>query len=409
MPYYAGDTYTFFLNIPSSIGTLTVISAPTITVLDISNPGSPIVTGQSMTLITGTSYLYYYAFASPSATPKNYVGLYSFATSNAQATGTATSAIWDNGIGTYTFPLPLPPGAALGNALTVTGFTPSGFNVTAAPIIGISREEGTVSVAIVSNPGSSEAFNLSGEAQIIADPLRGVINVGTVQATQISGYFINVGDSIAIASATSSSLNGTWIVTSAVLFDSAWTVTFYTTSTPLSPTAQSAGTLTDAVSAATGWGSGSFISTSIVSNQLITLSDELHIGDTYITGQVALQATVALAANVALDSTVMHASQYVAPANDPTVQSISNQSTTILSNTSATASTIGSLAAGTMSGLIQDIYDNVFGSWNIDQTQNPPVLYIKRINGDVIASFQLINTNTATQRNVLTNPPESDV
>lgn len=405
--FYAGDTFNFILNIPTlGPGTPTVTSPPTITVLDITNPGSPIVTAAAMTLITGTSFLYFYSFAAPNASPKDYVGIYSYALSNSQSLGSATAATWNNGVATYTFGLPLPANAAPGNKLTTTGFTPSGFNLANQTILSVDQRKGTISTAIVSNPASPTVFNLSGNAQIIA----GIPNLATVQVTQATDGLIAPGDVVTIASATTSGLDGSFTILTASLVGSTWTLTFGTSSSAFSSTAQSAGTLTDTlVGVATTQGTGSAILNTTVSNQLIVTRDELHIGDSFITGQVALNATVALNSTVAKDATVMKSSQYVAPANDPTVQNINTNVASILSDITSQVALLGTLATGTISGLLQDVYDNVFGSWSIDQTQNPPVLSIKRINGSVIATFQLVNNSTVTQRNVLTNPPESNV
>jgi len=403
--FYAGDIYNFILVIPTPLGIVTVTSPPTITVLDILNPGSPIVTGASMTLITGTNFIYFYSFTAPATTPRDYVAIYNYATSESEATGTATAATWANGFATYTFPTPLPQTAKIGNVLTVTGFTPSGFNVTAAAIVAVNSQLGQVKVPLASNPGSAESFNLTGNAQIIA----GIPNVGTVQVTQITNGQINSGDTITIGSATTSNLNGSWIARTTQLDASTWTVTFNTTGTAFSSAAQSAGTLSDSIGLATIQGSGNFIATNTVSNQIVSLTDQLHIGDSNITGQVALQALVALNSTVAKDATVFKASSYIAPGADPTIQVMATELATVFTNSAAAATLLGTLSQGTLSGLIQDVYDYSFGSWNIDQTVNPPVLYIKRINGSVIASFELVNNSSHTQRNILTNPPESNV
>jgi hypothetical protein len=318
MGFYSGDTYNFILNIPSlGPGTPAVTTPPLITILDITAPGSPIVSGAAMTFMTGTSFLYYYSFSVPNASPKDYVAIYSYVSKNTQSLGSATAATWTTGIASYTFPLPLPPNTIPGNGLTTVGFTSTGtgsFNVTNAPMLTVNYSTGVITVAV------------------------------------------------------------------------------------------SGSTLVE-----TGLGTGSAVVINTVSNQLLESTDKLHIGDSYITGPVALNATVAQNATVAKDATVMKTVSYVAPMNDPVVQNINTNVTTILADSSTTVSTLGTLGASTISGLLQDVYDNVFGSWNIDQTANPPVLYIKRINGTPIASFQLVNNNTNTQRNVLTSPPESSI
>lgn len=315
MGFYAGDNYNFILNIPSQgPGVTTVTSAPIITVLDITNPGSPVVSGAAMTLVAGTSFIYFYSFSAPNASPKDYVAIYSYATSNSQNLGTATAASWSANIASYTFPLPLPPNVEPGSLLTTASFTPAGYNVTDASILTVNETTGVITIAMGSNPGTETVLG-NGHARI-----------------------------------------------------------------PVT-----------------------------VSNQLISERDKLHIGDSNITGQVALNATVAQNATVAKDATVMKSSQYVAPGSDPIVQGINTATATTLTQTSSLVTLLGTLAQGTLSGLIQDVYDNLFGSWSIDQTVNPPVLTISRINGTTIATFQLINNNTVTQRAMITHPTDSSI
>lgn len=318
MGFYAGDSYNFILNIPAGIsGVTTVTSAPIITILNILNPGSPIISGAAMTLITGTSFLYFYSFAIPDVSPADYVAIYSYATSNAQSLGTATAATWSGGIATYTFPLPLPVNVRPGALLTTVGFTSAGggsFNATDAIIKAVDPVTGHVTAANTPDPGAES-----------------VLGTGNVRI-------------------------------------------------PVT-----------------------------VSNQSISTGDRLHVGDSNITGQVALNATVAQNATVAKDATVMKSSQYVAPGSDPTVQDIDAFVTAISSQTTALTTLLGTLSTGTMAGLLQDVYDNLFGSWSIDQTVNPPVLHVFRINGSQIATFELVNNNTVTQRTMLTHPAESNV
>lgn len=316
--FYAGDTYNFILNIPNAlVGVMTVTTAPTISVLDITDPGSPIVSGASMTLIAGTSFVYYYTLTIPNATPKDYIAIYSYALRNDQDLSTATAVTWSTNIASYTFPLPLPVNTVPGNLLTTVGFTSSGpgdANVVDAPILTVDSTTGIVTIAMPAG-----------------DPNVTVLGTGTASTV------------------------------------------------------------------------------ATISNQIISETDKLHVGDSNITGQVALNSTVAQNATVAKDATVMKSAQYVAPQNDPLVQTIGTTVASIESDTSSTTTLLGTLGAGSISGLLQDVYDNVFGSWSIDQTLNPPVLSMKRINGTLIATFQLVNNPSVTQRNVLTSPPESSI
>jgi hypothetical protein len=228
MSFHPGDVFQFYLNIADT-GSTVVSSTPTITILNVASPATPVVTAATMTLVTNTSYVYAYGFAIPVGSPADYVAIVSYATTSPSAT---------------------------------------------------------------------------------------------------------------------------------------------------------------------------------ISNQF---SSTLHVGDSFVAGPVAQDSTVAKAAIVAQQATTMQTTSYVAPMNDPTVQAIQSAVNTILTDSTAILASVGSLSASSLSGLIQDIYDASFGSVNIDQTVNPPVMYIKRINGTVIASFTLINNSSNTQRNVLTSPPESSI
>jgi hypothetical protein len=88
---------------------------------------------------------------------------------------------------------------------------------------------------------SAGIFSLTGNAQIVT----GTPNVATVQVTQINGGSISPADDIFISGASNAALDGTWVVTTASLSGSTWTVTFHTTMAPFVSTAQTEGTLTD--------------------------------------------------------------------------------------------------------------------------------------------------------------------
>lgn len=88
---------------------------------------------------------------------------------------------------------------------------------------------------------SSGIFSVVGNAQIVA----GSPNTATIQVSQITGGTISPGDQITISGATSPSLNGIWIVTTASLATNIWTVTFHTAATPFASLAQTNGILTD--------------------------------------------------------------------------------------------------------------------------------------------------------------------
>jgi uncharacterized repeat protein (TIGR01451 family) len=70
--------------------------------------------------------------------------------------GTATNATWAGNIATFTFPIPLPLG--VNSLLTTTGFAPTGYNVTNAPVLSVNAATGVVTVALATNPGTSTAM-----------------------------------------------------------------------------------------------------------------------------------------------------------------------------------------------------------------------------------------------------------
>jgi len=89
---------------------------------------------------------------------------------------------------------------------------------------------------------SAGIFSLTGNAQIVT----GTPNVATVQVAQIYGPgLISPADDIFISGASNAALDGTWVVSTATLVGSTWTITFHTTAAPFASTAQTEGTLTD--------------------------------------------------------------------------------------------------------------------------------------------------------------------
>lgn len=72
--------------------------------------------------------------------------------------GTATAASWANGIASFTFPTPLPAGIVPSSALTTAGFTPAGYNLTAAAILSVNTITGVITVSLTTNPGAETAL-----------------------------------------------------------------------------------------------------------------------------------------------------------------------------------------------------------------------------------------------------------
>jgi hypothetical protein len=119
-----------------------------------------------------------------------------------------------------------------------------------------------------------------------------------------------------------------------------------------------------------------------------------HIGDTNITGPVALSATTALDATVAKDATVAHLADLATISPDTSVTVLAIKAKTDgLPSDPASASTLTGLTSE-----IQDLHDCQFGTWTIDKTQNPNVLTILSPTQAVVVSFTLSDSSTATQR-----------
>jgi len=124
------------------------------------------------------------------------------------------------------------------------------------------------------------------------------------------------------------------------------------------------------------------------------LLEVFHLGDTNITGPVALAATTAQQDTVALDATVAHLTD-LATINP-------NTSTVVLSIQAKTSNLpsdpVSYATLATLLSNVQGIHDYQFGTWTIDKTQNPNVLTILSPAQAVLASFTLSDSTTATQR-----------
>ena len=80
--------------------------------------------------------------------------------------GTATAASWANGIASFTFPIPLPSALVPSSALTTTGFTPAGYNLTEAPILSVNTTTGVVTVSMTTNPGAETGLGTGSFATV---------------------------------------------------------------------------------------------------------------------------------------------------------------------------------------------------------------------------------------------------
>jgi len=124
------------------------------------------------------------------------------------------------------------------------------------------------------------------------------------------------------------------------------------------------------------------------------LLEVFHLGDTNITGPVALAAVTALNATVAKDATVAHLSDLasVSPDTSATVLAIKAKTDTLPASP-ADQATLTAVAAE-----IQDLHDYQFGTWTIDKTQNPQILTILTPAQTVLGRFSLTDSTSTTQR-----------
>jgi uncharacterized repeat protein (TIGR01451 family) len=80
---------------------------------------------------------------------------YSYVAFSVSSLGSASAASWSGSIATYTFSTALPAAVVPYAALTTTGFTPAGYNVTNATILTVNTASKTVTVALSTNPGTA--------------------------------------------------------------------------------------------------------------------------------------------------------------------------------------------------------------------------------------------------------------
>lgn len=130
--------------------------------------------------------------------------------------------------------------------------------------------------------------------------------------------------------------------------------------------------------------------------------DRVRIGDTYVSGPVALNSTVALNATVAKDATVAHLTdlQTINPDTSSVVLSIQSKTNNLPSDPVSTT------LVNNLLSLITDIHDVSLGEILIDKTINPRKMTIKRVtDGSTLAIFYLAETPTTTTRSTQIVPP----
>jgi hypothetical protein len=130
----------------------------------------------------------------------------------------------------------------------------------------------------------------------------------------------------------------------------------------------------------------------------ITINSELlqkvTLGDTFITGVVALDATVAKNATVALDATVAHQADVAAidPDTSSVVLAIQAKTANLPSNPASTTDVTNLLA------LITQVSNAVLGTWVVNKTVSPNVLTFFNPDNSVLATFSLTDSTASSNR-----------
>jgi hypothetical protein len=126
--------------------------------------------------------------------------------------------------------------------------------------------------------------------------------------------------------------------------------------------------------------------------------EKLRLGDTCVSGPVALDATVAKDLTVAHDSTVAHLSDLatISPNTSTAVLAIKAK-TDSLPTDPVSQATITALAS-----TVGDLHDAVLGTLIVDKTQNPKVLSFYRLNGTLLAKFTVTEDGNSAARTVTT-------
>lgn len=118
--------------------------------------------------------------------------------------------------------------------------------------------------------------------------------------------------------------------------------------------------------------------------------ERVQLGDSRVTGVVALDATVAKDSTVAHDATVFKITDFIAPSADAVIQQILGFVQRI-PTAPATETTLATVASG-----VQDIRDYSLGTWVLDKVHN--TLTLNRVGGGVLATFNLVNNANNSNR-----------
>ncbi len=125
--------------------------------------------------------------------------------------------------------------------------------------------------------------------------------------------------------------------------------------------------------------------------------DRVRLGDTCVTGLVALDATVAHDATVAKDATVAHVTdlQTINPSTSSVVLAIQSAVNALPASLASQAS------MELLTSLLTDVHDAQLGTWSVDKTQNPKVMTLYRLDGSVLTTFQVTEDSNSAARTVI--------
>lgn len=129
-----------------------------------------------------------------------------------------------------------------------------------------------------------------------------------------------------------------------------------------------------------------------ISNRLLAT---VQLGDSRVTQEVAAYASAARRTDLPDKTLVMLKSDFVAPADDDSVQAILAKVNGLPENVASQATLSQALT------LLSDIHDVEFGTWVQDKSVTPNRLTLYRKNGDALQAFDLIrndNTSSRTRR-----------
>jgi hypothetical protein len=144
----------------------------------------------------------------------------------------------------------------------------------------------------------------------------------------------------------------------------------------------------------TGTGNGTYVAlvSYAVSGTAVNgvFLEKLQLGDSRITGVVALDATVAKDSTVAHDASVFKKTDFVTPSQDASIQAILGFTQNIPA-APATAAAVSALVS-----MLTDVHDFALGNWIGNKVNNTLTLY--RIGGGVLKVFNAVEDVTQSSR-----------